>query len=177
MSCPNARRVLFDGVSSWKTCPACGTNSNCGTADRYYLDKWAVLRVHRKPPLYGSGLFDAFDETFAVLVLAHVSMFAYFLGTAGGTDPMGSIGLNPFRPHCWPMFVVFLLAALVMVWKLGTACWSTEPDVEDADDVPTFSDAYQRGLIVNEDDDYVMAELEVLQVRAHRSLWNRLIAE
>ena len=129
------------------------------------MDKWAVLRVHRKPPLYGSGLFDAFDETFAVLVLGHIAMLVYFLGTAGGTDPTSTIGFSPFRPHCWPVFVVFLIAALVTVGKLAVACLAEEQPLEDADDAPKFSEAYQRGLIVNEDDDYVMAELEVLQVR------------
>lgn len=137
---------------------------------RFHLDKWAVLRVHRKPPLYGSGLFDAFDETFAILVLAHIAMFTYFLGTAGGTDPTGTIGFSPFRPYCWPMFITFLLAVLVTVGKLAVACLVVAPDIEDADDAPTFSDAYRRSLIVNEDDDYVMAELEGLQVRAAGTL-------
>lgn len=125
-----------------------------------------MLRVHRKPPIYGSGLFEAFDEAVAVLVLGHISMFLYFLGTAGGTDPTGTIGLSPFRPHCWPMFIVFLFAALMTVGKLAKSCLVTESETEDAGDAPAFSDAYRHGLIINEDDDYVMAELEDLQVRA-----------
>ena len=92
-------------------------------------------------------------------------MFVYFLGTAGGTDPTGTIGFSPFRPYCWPMFVAFLLATLVTAGKVATACFLAGPDIEDADVVPTFRYAYQRSLIVNEDDDYVMAELEELQVR------------
>lgn len=144
----------------------CTNSTHLAAMCRFNLDKWAVLRVHRRPPLYGSGLFDAFDETFAILVLGHIAMFTYLLGVAGGADPTSTIGFSPFRPYCWPMFVTFLLAALVTVGKLAIACLVTGPDVEDADDAPTFSDAYQRGLICNDDDDYVMQELEVLQVRA-----------
>ena len=135
---------------------------------RFCLDKWAVLRVHRKPPLYGSGLFDSFDETAAFLVVGHIGMFVYFLGTAGGTDPTGTIGFSPFRPHCWPMFIVFVLAAIVAVGKL--LGFLTEKELEDADDSPTFSEAYTKGLIVNEDDDYKMDDLEQLQVRDGRPL-------
>ena len=29
---------------------------------KYWMDKWAILQVYMKPPLYGHQLFDGFEE-------------------------------------------------------------------------------------------------------------------
>ena len=127
---------------------------------RYWADKVAILRLHRRPPLYGSGLFDSFDETAALLVLAHIAMSVYFLGTAAGVDPEGTIGFDPFRAHALPLFVVFCLASPAVLYKLF---FVKEEEEEDAGDAPSFSHAYRSGRIVNEDDDYKMDVLEDLE--------------
>ena len=39
---------------------------------RYWVDKWAVLRVYGKPPLYGHKMFAAFDELLFLMLTVHM---------------------------------------------------------------------------------------------------------
>jgi hypothetical protein len=51
-----------------------------GFALRYCVDLTVVLRLYRKPPLYGPALFDAFDETLGAFCTLHVAFGVYFYG-------------------------------------------------------------------------------------------------
>ena len=75
---------------------------------KYWLDKWAVLRAFRKPPLYGHDLFDSLEEVIFFMVTVHAGVGWYFLSMAGGLDPNVPVPLNWWRPHCIPMFITFI---------------------------------------------------------------------
>ena len=82
---------------------------------KYWGDKWAVLRAFRKPPLYGSDLFDSLEEILLLALTMHAGAGWYFLSMAGGVDPKKSIPRNFFRPHCLPIMVVFCMLLAVIV--------------------------------------------------------------
>eukprot|EP01047_Picozoa_sp_COSAG01_P027214 COSAG01_NODE_1789_length_9228_cov_4.869989_5_plen_742_part_00 len=134
---------------------------------RYWVDKWAVLRMFQKPPLYGPELFDFLDELLGIAVIAHIALGCYFLGVAGGGVPTDYMQFRPFRPHVAPMFVVFCIATTLIVgkplvdWLLGRGPQDSDDDAQD-EQVPPFSEALSSGKIANEDDDYDMDELERL---------------
>ena len=54
---------------------------------RLTVEKFVIVKVTRKPPLYSKVLFDSFDELFALLLLVHAAMATYFVASAGGLTP------------------------------------------------------------------------------------------
>eukprot|EP01048_Picozoa_sp_COSAG05_P005297 COSAG05_NODE_311_length_11636_cov_11.922250_3_plen_128_part_00 len=54
-----------------------------GFGVRYWVDKWFVLRICAKPPLYSSALIEDFDEILALVLLAHAVLGTYAIGVAG----------------------------------------------------------------------------------------------
>jgi len=179
---------------------------------RYTVDKWVIVHVARKPPLYSEKLFETFDEIFAMWLLVHAAMAVYFLASAG-VDATGSpsgyvflkvqlilpklklnlgedfsfFGLGggassasslsaddaggDMHPHVWPMFgslcavllgVLFKFFCKCACWQRCCCCARPQPEDEMEETLPPFSEAYQAGLIINEDDDYMMDAYEDL---------------
>ena len=143
---------------------------------RANLEKWIIVNVTRKPPLYSKKLFESFDELFAVLLLVHVAMATYFMASAGGLTPTSThIYLDelflhsdtPMHHHIWPVLGVTALVLLGVSCKFlcKLKCCS-RPKKAGGDAVPevipSFAEAYAAGLIINEDDDYVMDSYEDL---------------
>ncbi len=147
---------------------------------RYRVDKWVILRKLRKPPLYSKKLFETFDEMFAMLLVVHAAMAVYFFASAGGETPSTSFIyvdsvfldgglLANFHPHVWPVLAIFCAMLLAFTCKVVASCTcvkrmrreSTE-DEDDEENLPPFTEAYQAGLIINEDDDYMLDEYEQL---------------
>lgn len=54
---------------------------------RYNVDKWVIVSVTARPPLYSNKLFDTFDEIFSLLLVVHVAMGLYFMASGGGETP------------------------------------------------------------------------------------------
>ena len=50
---------------------------------RYWVDKWACLRVYKKPTLYGPELLLSFDQILAGVCFFHTMCAAYFIMCAG----------------------------------------------------------------------------------------------
>lgn len=146
---------------------------------RAKLERWIVLNITRKPPLYSQTLFDSFDEVFALLLLVHVAMATYFISSAGGETPtsthiyvddhVGPMGSKPMHAHTWPIFCVLLVTVVGVLGKFLGKCGPCEAraariaeENEVEEQIPSFIDAYKDGLIINEDDDYVMDQYEDL---------------
>eukprot|EP01046_Picozoa_sp_COSAG06_P010237 COSAG06_NODE_555_length_14353_cov_3.329311_5_plen_1164_part_00 len=145
---------------------------------RYNVEKWIIVRVTRKPPLYSKKLFETFDEMFAVLLLVHLAMAVYFMASAGGETPSTSYIyidtvffsgglLANFHHHVWPVLGVFGLVVVGVACKFIAKCkcfeHCCEDDAEDEEEnLPPFTEAYSAGLIINEDDDYMMDQFEEL---------------
>lgn len=135
-------------------------------------------------------LFDSFDELFAWLLLVHAAMATYFIASAGGLTPTSThiymddaFGLNfttgsslfnldPVHDHIWPIFVVFVMVLLGVsgkfLSKLRSCCRHSDAQGGEGnaalvpEPIPSFVDAYAGGLIINDDDDYVMDQYEDL---------------
>ena len=146
---------------------------------RAKLERWIVLNITKKPPLYSQTLFDSFDEVFALLLLVHVAMATYFIASAGGETPtsshiyvddhVGPMGDKSMHAHTWPIFCVLLVTIFGIISKFLGKCGpcaerarrqAEENEVEEQ--IPSFVDAYKDGLIINEDDDYIMDAYEDL---------------
>jgi hypothetical protein len=94
-----------------------------GFTIRYWVDKWACLRVYRRPPLYGPEVIVSFDKILAVVVLAHCVTSMYFIGVAGVhgdvRDHVEKSKMVQWRMAASvypPMFMV-LCALVVVFWK------------------------------------------------------------
>ena len=144
-----------------------------GFCVRYNIERWVIVKVAKKPPLYSKQLFESFDEVFALMLLVHAAMAVYFISSAGGERPSGYIFLkapwNGMHPHVWPMFISFLCVVAGFVYKFGRCACVAERRVakqgqegEEKEENPPFTQAYSNGLIINEDDDYSMDQHENL---------------
>jgi hypothetical protein len=94
-----------------------------GFTVRYWMDKWACLRVYKRPPLYGHEVMTSFDKILALVAVVHCMVATYFITVAGvkgdvRTHVENSEMLHPrFSASSFPpMFMVFL-ALLVCLWK------------------------------------------------------------
>jgi hypothetical protein len=174
---------------------------------RYNIERWVIVRVAKRPPLYSKQLFESFDEVFAILLLVHAAMAVYFMSSAGGARPSDYIFLkapwDSMHGHVWPMMISFICVALGFIYKFGKCKCVVErrerkeaqkklaqlerrraekragkqrtadteaPEEDDSDSSssdeeeynPPFTEAYDKGLLINEDDDYTMDQFENL---------------
>ena len=155
-------------------------------------DKWAILNVYMKPPLYGHDLFDNFEEICFCMLTGKAVFATHFYAVAGGIEPDISATWDYTRAHVLPMLFVSVVCVLVIsavntrrFYLYCTPCGKQEKlrkkaellkkvqvqnpeeislnNAIDRDEVlPTFSEALEKDLIVNESDDYEMNEHEVI---------------
>jgi hypothetical protein len=69
---------------------------------RYWVDKYVVLCLSKRPPMYSEKLIENFDELCMLALLAHAGMGCYLLANAGGTNPADEPLFRPFSPHMFP---------------------------------------------------------------------------
>ena len=91
---------------------------------RYIVERWVIVRVARRPPLYSKQLFQSFDEVFALLLLVHAAMAVYFMSSAGGESPSGYIFMkapwdSSMHSHVWPMLFSFICVLLGVCTSLA----------------------------------------------------------
>ena len=149
-----------------------------GLGLRYCVEKFADLRIYRKPPLFSKALIGSFDTVMMTLVLLHSLMSGYLVAVAGGVHPAKSVDftftLGVRRPHVLPVMAMAILTILCFVFKVlskissiksllltipGTTFCLSSDKIVDSEDLLPFSQAYQQGLLGNEDDDYYMVAL------------------
>lgn len=78
------------------------------------MDKYAVLRIYCKPPMYGHAMFTGVEALLFLMLLAHTVVGTYFLSVLGRDSPTG-IGVTPqpSLPHVLPMRIVSGFCTLV----------------------------------------------------------------
>ena len=81
---------------------------------KYWTEKWAVLRVHRRPRLASPCIFDDLISIGHVLLLVQMGFGFWVITSAGGTDPKGYVGnilclgmrCGSIRAQAWPLVIV-----------------------------------------------------------------------
>jgi hypothetical protein len=82
--------ILFVVWTTLLLCPALPILlpiSAAGLAAKYWADKWAVLRVYKKPPMKSSKLFRHLTSQVMLILTLNLMSAVYFLSTAGGVTP------------------------------------------------------------------------------------------
>jgi hypothetical protein len=79
---------------------------------KYWTNKFLVLRVYKRPPLFSEKMFQDLLVTCWLFVLVHAGCGVYFLATAGGINPRQPLtwGFNPLLPHVLPALLAFAVA-------------------------------------------------------------------
>jgi hypothetical protein len=94
-----------------------------GFAIRYWVDKWACLRVYKRPPLYGSEMSVSFDKILSAMAVLHCIVATYFISVAGIQFDIrhhvdNQVMESPrMAASVYPPAGMVLLALLVAVWK------------------------------------------------------------
>jgi hypothetical protein len=89
-----------------------------GFTGRYWVDKYVVLRVFKRPPMLSQQLFADFDEMFMLVLLVHAAMGCFMLMTAGGTDPIAESQILPSSVHVFPMYLATGLVVIAGILKI-----------------------------------------------------------
>ena len=95
-------------------------------AIRYWVDKWAVLRVYSRPPLYGPALVSSFDGILALMCALHTIVAAYLISVSGIVYPdvrkhvenngmAHEITFN--RALGWPLNITAAVAVFLVLYK------------------------------------------------------------
>lgn len=97
--------------------------ASLGFAIRYWVDKWACLRVYRRPPLYGPEISVSFDKILSAVAVLHCAASTYFISVAGIEDNVRDHVENQvmiqwrMAASVYPPFMMTFFAVFVAVWK------------------------------------------------------------
>ena len=144
---------------------------------RYAVERYADLRIYKKPPLYSDKLVGSFDSVLMVVMLLHTGFSLALVTVAGGVQPAAAMPFNPANPHCIPMLITFIICCILFFYKffaLIPCLWEglyhspgghfcIFKGSSKSEDLKPFSETYAAGELANEDDDYYMDELEALR--------------
>jgi hypothetical protein len=145
---------------------------------RFVVEKWFDLRIYEKPPLYSKELLNSFDEVLSIILVLHTGFSLYLISVAGGSQPSADTDFDLSRPHVAPMIVAFIFTCICFILKVVTlhggckffvrtnlpgGSYCLYDDSHKGEDLPKFSEVYERDLLGNEDDDYIMDDKEELR--------------
>eukprot|EP01048_Picozoa_sp_COSAG05_P011620 COSAG05_NODE_1107_length_5864_cov_7.682741_4_plen_561_part_00 len=109
------------------SCPILYFFAGIGLWSRFWIERFFVLRVYHRPPLYGKKLFELTDEHLSILVVMNSFVSLFFLGSLGASTTSSaeegglttqSVGHWKLHPHVIPILLATIAVVLGVVAKL-----------------------------------------------------------